>query len=427
MRVLITILLFSQTVLAGNGWIGSGGDLLEDAHNPWWVQNKLVVKYCVVFDQASMSSNEKDANEVVDRAFKNWMDEWKYFFRFQKSYKHPFSLGGQKLTKLATCDDTEDLSIRMGWGALTDKQQQWIEKQPNFERRGGVAVRTDYDSVNLMGKGFIYIASDKGPKKMKLGPKYMKEPWKYKLILSYMVAHELGHVFGVKHTDQFGGLMAENFLEYFLAIEIEPEFEKWYNQLHDWRFFSRVERYFIGFFGTVETIEEERNVASDLEDLFDSGPDEFYEIVPSKIYQGDFDVTTSVFVEETKEWKEQLTHRIEVVGSQPSIDIGDHNVSLYVTDEQTAIEVPEYYGNRIFIFTDFRQQIDGLLLNLKTGAKKPVFITKNADQMLLRSYNGSQHLSALFFSNLIGYMQLSIQQSGEAVPIEKNLMYKHIH
>lgn len=107
------------------------------------------------------------------------------------------------------CDDSTD--IRFQFGVLTAEQ---LEKVPNPKNHVGFSIRTQYDSVNMKGRGFVYISPEKGP--LALAALKSSEPlWSSKNIFAgiYFVGvlnHELGHIFGLPHSENIF-VMREDF------------------------------------------------------------------------------------------------------------------------------------------------------------------------------------------------------------------------
>jgi hypothetical protein len=205
--------LASSTALALGGWVSSGGELLQDSVNPWFFSNVKTAHYCFVENSAGgFSSSSAKARTL----FREALDYWKREFRENKN-PFPVTLGiaSQNFVENVSCDGSEDLTVYLGYETLTSEQKSKLGE--NLRRFLGLTVRTDYQvdspqqEYKLRGKGFIYIASDQGPNAFE-GPKQaVKTPWSYEGLLLRIFAHELGHVFGISHTD--AGVMGATFSE----------------------------------------------------------------------------------------------------------------------------------------------------------------------------------------------------------------------
>lgn len=204
-----------------DGWVSSGGELFQGRQNPWWLKNVRRVNYCVLVDPGTSSVKRADAETNVHLALEFWKHEFARdsheFFQAPKE-EESFSPHGIRLKEslgVATqrfvpgpCA-TADLKILFGSGALSKDERAFLA--PGLTRHLAAAVRTSYDEVTLKGKGFVYIASDKGddaPKAFRL--ENAPTPADAALLLP-LLAHELGHVFGIPHVGPRSSLMAERF------------------------------------------------------------------------------------------------------------------------------------------------------------------------------------------------------------------------
>ncbi len=212
--------LFAHVSIFDGGGVSSGADLIKDGINPWWLQNTKEVKYCLEVEPG-FSVTQVKLQSIVEKAF----SYWKIQFKVQEE------LPSQSTPLIATqnfvlnCENA-DLHFKFGLGTILPDEKTYL---PEPDKTVGLAVRSSYDKVNLRGKGFIYLASDKASKRGLGVVNGVENPWKYDGLVFWMLVHELGHVFGIPHIASFptsgiAGLMSHNFADILLSKDF---FEKY--------------------------------------------------------------------------------------------------------------------------------------------------------------------------------------------------------
>lgn len=209
------------------GWISSGGNDVGDSLNAWWVKNTSNVTYCVLVDESTVTKEQVRVERIVEEAIKFWQREFNRKAPFVPEWENYsasmyLGVGSQSFTKVS-CDGREDLRVVVGEGALTQEQRGYFATQPKAIAR---TVRTHYDTVNLRGRGFIYVSSDRGPSAYKGSMESFPQPWRYDSVLFLILMHEMGHAFGLPHSGEIGDPMSEQFPEMITSKMYESIFEK---------------------------------------------------------------------------------------------------------------------------------------------------------------------------------------------------------
>lgn len=200
---LILLLVFVTNISSAGGWVIGGGELIEDASNPWFLNNKPTVSYCVLVDEVNFGLSQAKVETFVHRGLQFWMRQFK-----DSAERHPeFPLGKQVFVQ-EPCSSATELKFQFGY---LDLEQ--LSNLENVDRKIAVTVRTAYDRVSLRGKGFLYLSPERGPLRV-VNPNGIQNQWSFKngTIAQLVLIHELGHIFGIKHSDSLP-LMQEDFVE----------------------------------------------------------------------------------------------------------------------------------------------------------------------------------------------------------------------
>jgi hypothetical protein len=233
MKTLLPALLalLPNLALAAHGDWGSsgGGEFLRDQYNPWFVKGVEEVRYCLVLDTEGFSASAAKAEEIAARALAYWQGEL-------APRATELGVGTQRFTLTnpglaSACKGDEDLTIKLGYGALSaDDRKTFTDNGEDPQDYVGIAMRTAYDKERLRARGYVFIASDRGPYLYNHGVGVDGGLWSYDGLLFRILQHELGHVFGVTHTE--AGFMAADFPENmmrnyrpFFRIDTTPFFE----------------------------------------------------------------------------------------------------------------------------------------------------------------------------------------------------------
>lgn len=219
----VALLGLVASLAHAGGWISSGGELFQDARNPFFVRNTAQVTYCVLHDTSTFSTSTDTLRAAIRDGIRYWKNE---FLKAQMGQppgsdrRGTFELGSQTFNEV-DCAQNPDLRLLFGYGTLSQEERDFL-KRP--EKYIGVTVRTDYDSATLKGRGFLYFSSDTGEHKYDNSGQLLEKAWEHRRLLDYAILHELGHVFGFPHAGT--GLMSEVFLDQLLDRRLASIFEE---------------------------------------------------------------------------------------------------------------------------------------------------------------------------------------------------------
>ena len=211
MRKIILLLTIGYGLLlsmhAKAGWVSGGGELIKDGQNPWFLYNTETVNYCIVSDQWALTIDVAELPRLVREAIGYWQEE---FGRALDLY-HP--IPGQpvipeNMRRIASqdfvqgdCDEFTDVTFQ--FGVLFQSQVEYMNRlgrQPSDYV--GMAVRTEYDEVNMRGKGFVYLASDiRDHDYYPAHDQAADRFWSRHngAAMRAVLIHEIGHIFGLPH------------------------------------------------------------------------------------------------------------------------------------------------------------------------------------------------------------------------------------
>ena len=207
------------SMVAFGGWSSGGGELFKDQNNPWFVKNTSAVNFCVEIDEANFGLSRAEAEYQLKQALVFWKKN-------MAAAKGENTVGIAKQNfVIGECSNTTDLRVQ--FGVLTQPQQDYFKTPQKFVSS---IVRTSYDTVNLKGKGFLYVSPQFGPLRMQSGRDSVEQPWSmnHGNILGFVLAHELGHMFGYTHSmASLIFLMAEEFPEMSVDRWLAPEISQY--------------------------------------------------------------------------------------------------------------------------------------------------------------------------------------------------------
>ena len=186
-----------------NGTVTSGGGHLYGyLANPWFLPEHDDPTWCVEIDEASFGITKDAAESIIDHALSAWQ------------------LVTHVNMRKTGCDAGTDLKFILGTLSPKDSAQltegKAVVHEDAFDS-AAVAIRTSYDEENLRGRGFIHVAPAKGPNGLE-SKGYVPDAWSIHdgALLLVTIQHELGHVFGLQHTQESDGLMGARTIEFML-------------------------------------------------------------------------------------------------------------------------------------------------------------------------------------------------------------------
>ena len=222
----VTSLLFFMALagwshLANAGvWTSGGSELIKDSANPWFLENTKVVKTCVIVDSElfhTVNGSPEDIRRSIAAALEYWHREFAKSWSVanlihvatQDFVESAFIIVGRDKKLPTPCPADAKLAIQLGW--LANEQSEYLLSHGH--RPGdlvAIAVRTDYDLKKMVANGFIYVAADDGAWSPS-GDTIAQHPWKLGKgqLLTEVLKHEFGHVFGLPHMGIEGPMAAD--------------------------------------------------------------------------------------------------------------------------------------------------------------------------------------------------------------------------
>lgn len=206
----------------GGSWSSGGGEILEHAQNPWFLDtpSSAPVTYCVT-SATDFAVPQSGLETVVQNALRWWDNE----FSNAHYPDNDIPLADGRMIKLRVllnttrfvqepCSDSTDLAFQ--FGSLTTAQEAEFDRlQVDLQRYVALTIRTDYSDA-LRGKGFIYVSPDRGPNAFK-GQNVRPNAWTDRdsqySTLQMVLTHELGHVFGLSHAATNDSIMSARMAE----------------------------------------------------------------------------------------------------------------------------------------------------------------------------------------------------------------------
>ena len=372
--ILGLIALASSASFAGNGSSG-GGNIFGDQLNPWFLGNTKTVNYCIEISSDFSDLSESRISEVIKQS----LIYWKKSFAESSGYSAVHSMGNnaliatQEFILQSRCDNTTDLKFQLGF--LTDDQKKLI---PDYKQLLGIAYRTSYDEVHLRGKGFIYIAPERGalrPMSRNLHPR----PWSFgqNFSLFFTISHELGHVFGLQddYYERESFLLSARFVEHISnksVVELVDAFARAYGPAIYTSVLgcnSKLE----GFQSMKYSGGEYDETLLEIFDYFEIGHD-----------SNSFEIRSKngilSFIDMTKKTSDLIGSVDLNSGNIQGMSVKDvPAVSLYLTNKQrvfTKDELSTRYNQTISLRNINKTiTVPSQVMRLKSGKEIPVFIT----------------------------------------------------
>lgn len=185
----------------GNGVLdGNGGGSITYKTNPWFV-GEYQVKYCVE-SSADFSIPLPRAEKIVANVIKDWTTTLPQLEAQEPSTtdEKPLLINGKEVrltttfTQVASCGEDHDLQFKLG--TFDEK----IDSSLRMSQKNlvGLSLLVSYDKETGRGRGEIFIAPDRGPKRY-AGEAPDGDFWQDENKFADVLLHEVGHAFGFQH------------------------------------------------------------------------------------------------------------------------------------------------------------------------------------------------------------------------------------